>query len=131
LTAGYDDVEKTLIYVSAFLSFSNASICLSLTLPLSPPSHQTGRPLRVRYTPYVADWNTNRAAEIKDLTSRGILPHEHELESHPEKSMEGRPWLMGSVAASIHEVLPAKVIVESMVKEAREVIKRGAQAAKL
>jgi len=38
---------------------------------------------------------------------------------------------MGSVAASIHEVLPAKVIVESMVKEAREVIKRGAQAAKL
>jgi hypothetical protein len=26
----------------------------------------------------------------------------------------GRPWLMGSVAASIKEVLPAKEIVESM-----------------
>jgi hypothetical protein len=44
----------------------------------------------VRYTPYVRDWNENRAAEIKELTTKGVLPHEKELESHPEKSLEGR-----------------------------------------
>lgn len=32
----------------------------------------------------------NRQAEIKDLTSKGIIPHYHELEKHPEKSIEGR-----------------------------------------
>jgi hypothetical protein len=32
----------------------------------------------------------NRQAEIKELTSRGIIPHYHELEKHPEKSLEGR-----------------------------------------
>ena len=56
----------------------------------------------------------DRADEIKRLTSDGILPHEKELESHPEKSMEGRPWLMGSAASRISDVLPAKQIVESM-----------------
>lgn len=67
LTAGYDDVERTLIY--------------------------TGRPLRVRATPYVKDWNNNRADEIKKLTSQGTIPHDAELEKSPEKSMEGRSWL--------------------------------------
>ena len=46
--------------------------------------------------------NNNRQAEIKELTAKGILPHEHELEKHPEKSIEGRPWLMGDVSAMIN-----------------------------
>lgn len=32
---------------------------------------------------------------------QGKLPHEVELAKHPEKSLSGRPWLMGKVAASI------------------------------
>jgi hypothetical protein len=32
----------------------------------------------------------NRQPEIKELTSQGIIPHNRELEKHPEKSVEGR-----------------------------------------
>jgi hypothetical protein len=43
--------------------------------------------------------NNNREAEIKELVSKGVLPHQHELEKHPEKMVEGGRWPMGSVAA--------------------------------
>ncbi|KAJ7696498.1 2-nitropropane dioxygenase [Mycena rosella] len=99
LSAGFDDAVTTLIY--------------------------SGRPMRVKRTPYVEDWNTNRQAEIQDLTSRGILPHQHELEAHPEKLAEGARWVIGSVAALIHEVLPAKVIVDNMVEEAAAILTHG------
>ncbi len=73
MSAGFDDAVTTIIY--------------------------TGRPLRVLNTPYVQDWEKNRQAEIKELTSKGIIPVEHDLEKHAEKSLEARPWLMGKVAA--------------------------------
>ncbi|KAJ7474876.1 2-nitropropane dioxygenase [Mycena latifolia] len=99
VSAGFEDAVTTLIY--------------------------SGRPLRVRNTPYVADWNTNRQAEIKELTSKGIIPHEAELEKHPEKSLEGRMWLMGRVSSLINEVLPAKVIIGGMVADAAAMLQRG------
>jgi NAD(P)H-dependent flavin oxidoreductase YrpB (nitropropane dioxygenase family) len=40
----------------------------------------TGRPLRAQSNPYLEDWEKNRQTEIKNLTSRGILPLEHELD---------------------------------------------------
>jgi len=40
----------------------------------------SGRPLRAFATPYIANWEKNRAQEIKDLTSRGIVPLEHDLD---------------------------------------------------
>lgn len=64
ISAGYDDVTRTTIY--------------------------SGRPMNVRKTPYVAEWEGKRQNEIAELTSKGKIPHEVELESHPEKSMEGR-----------------------------------------
>ncbi|KAF7365732.1 NMO domain-containing protein [Mycena venus] len=97
--AGYEDAITTLIF--------------------------TGRPVRLYKTPYVDDWNTNRQSEIKELTGKGLLPHEVELQKHPEKSVEGRPWLMGRVSALIHEVLPAKVIVDNMVRDAAAQLQRG------
>jgi NAD(P)H-dependent flavin oxidoreductase YrpB (nitropropane dioxygenase family) len=99
LSAGYGDAVTTLIY--------------------------SGRPLRVRRTRYVDDWEENRQVEIKELTSKGIIPYEQEMEEHPEKSLEARPWLMGKVAAVIHDVLPAKQIIDNMVDEAAEMIRRG------
>jgi NAD(P)H-dependent flavin oxidoreductase YrpB (nitropropane dioxygenase family) len=51
----------------------------------------TGRPLRVRRTDYVKEWE-NRQDEIKELTSKGKLPHEVELSKRPEVSLPGRPW---------------------------------------
>lgn len=38
----------------------------------------------------------------KSLTSQGKIPHDVELGKHPEKSMEGKSWLMGDVSAMIH-----------------------------
>jgi NAD(P)H-dependent flavin oxidoreductase YrpB (nitropropane dioxygenase family) len=40
----------------------------------------TGRPLRALSNPYIADWEQNRQAEIKSLTSRGIVPLQYELD---------------------------------------------------
>jgi len=99
LTAGHDDTIRTLIY--------------------------SGRPLHVRRTPYVVDWETNRREEITELTSQGKIPHEAELEKHPEKFMEGRRFLMGKIAGSIHEIKPAKEIVDEMVTTAAATLQRA------
>lgn len=104
LSASYEDAVTTLIY--------------------------TGRPLRVRRTPYVDDWNNNRQAEIKELTSKGILPAEHELSQHPEKSLQARTFLIGRISALIDEVLPAKTIIDNMVKDAAQIIQRNAAMVK-
>ncbi|KAH9951084.1 2-nitropropane dioxygenase [Amylocystis lapponica] len=100
LNAGHDDTALTIIY--------------------------TGRPLRVVRSPYIDDWNNNRQAEIKELTTKGIIPNEAEMSKHPEKSMEARAWLTGRVASMIKDVLPAKEIVETMVNEAARIMQGGA-----
>jgi NAD(P)H-dependent flavin oxidoreductase YrpB (nitropropane dioxygenase family) len=96
LSAEHGDVARTLIY--------------------------TGRPLRVRRTPYVDDWERNRQAEIKELTAKGIIPNEHEVNKHPEKSIQAVTFLMGDVAALIKDVLPARTIVDNMVNDAAKVL---------
>jgi len=97
LSAGYDDTVRTLIY--------------------------SGRPMSVRKTPYVASWEDKRQTEIQELVLQGKIPHEQELEKHPEKSMEGRSWLMGRVAGSINEIKPAKWIVDELVTTAANSLK--------
>ncbi|KAF4615493.1 hypothetical protein D9613_002901 [Agrocybe pediades] len=92
LSAGYDDVIRTLIY--------------------------SGRPMSVRKTPYVEEWETKRKAEIEQLVSEGKIPHDVELQNHPEKSTQGRSWLMGRVAGSIKDIKPAKEIVDELVNTA-------------
>lgn len=119
VSAGYDDVIRTLIY--------------------------SGRPMSVRKTPYVEEWcvqpfvhlvliahyvtcrEKQRSNEIQELISQGKVPHEVELAAHPEKSVQGlsctyplaiafhiaangirAPGLMGRVAGSINDIKPAK-----------------------
>ncbi|PPQ78549.1 hypothetical protein CVT25_011821 [Psilocybe cyanescens] len=94
VSAGYDDVVRTLIY--------------------------SGRPMSVRKTPYVSEWETKRSQEIQALVSEGKVPHEVELQNHPEKSLQGRSWLMGRVAGSIQDIKPAKDIVEELVNTAAQ-----------
>lgn len=36
--------------------------------------------MRIQSTPYIAHWESHRQDEIRELTSKGILPIEHELE---------------------------------------------------
>ena len=40
----------------------------------------TGRPLRALSTPYVANWEKERQAEIRHLTNQGIIPIDHDLD---------------------------------------------------
>lgn len=92
LKAGYDDIARTIIY--------------------------TGRPLRVYKTPYVENWENNRQEEIKALTSAGTIPVEDEVSKNPELSTKARTFLMGSVAARINDIKPAKQIVDEIVSDA-------------
>lgn len=49
-----------------------------------------------------------------------------DLEEHPENHMKSISWLSGRVAAQITDILPAKEIVDNMVKDASEILTRGA-----
>ncbi|KZZ91988.1 2-nitropropane dioxygenase [Ascosphaera apis ARSEF 7405] len=90
----------------------------------------TGRPLRVKNNPYIQNWEENKHAEIKELTSKGIIPVEHDLENVPDdiddETIDSfRPWLMGNAAAVIKEIKPAKAIVDELVDGAVASIKKG------
>jgi NAD(P)H-dependent flavin oxidoreductase YrpB (nitropropane dioxygenase family) len=107
-TAGFEDNIRTLIF--------------------------TGRPLRVRNNKYIANWEENRQAEIKELTSKGIIPVEHEFEVldaadklDDEIMDNARPFLMGKVSAVCHEMKPAKEIVDEVVAEAVQQLQTGAK----
>lgn len=64
--------------------------------------------------------------EIKELTSKGIIPYHDDMEKHPEKSVAARPFFIGRVSALIDEVLPAHAIVDSMVSEAARILRENA-----
>lgn len=64
LEADYDGTVRTLVY--------------------------SGRPMSVRKTEYVREWEEKRQHEILELTGKGRVPHEVELEKKPERSAEGR-----------------------------------------
>ncbi|KAJ6547178.1 2-nitropropane dioxygenase [Mycena capillaripes] len=94
VSAGYDDVTRTLIF--------------------------SGRPMSVRKTPYVSEWETTRRAEVDALVAKGQIPHDEELKKNPKRFIEGMAFLMGKVAANINEIKPAKDIVDELVTTAEK-----------
>jgi len=103
-TSGFDDNVRTVIF--------------------------TGRPLRVRNNAYIKNWEENRAQEIKELTSKGTIPVEHDFETlgdelDDETMDNARPFLMGKAAAVVNERLSAKAIVDEMVSGAVEWLNKG------
>ncbi|KAF5123618.1 uncharacterized protein G6M90_00g022920 [Metarhizium brunneum] len=129
-TAGHDDNIRTIIF--------------------------TGRPMRVRNNPYINDWETNRTQEMKELTAKGTIPYEVDLERFmggeakehsgvesyssnatseaEEDDDEGddpleqfRPYLMGKCAAVVNEQKSAKAVVDEFVNDAVAWIKKGNQ----
>lgn len=79
---------------------------------------------------YIRNWEENRAQEIKELTSKGTIPVEHDFETlgddlDDETMDNARPFLMGKAAAVVNERKPAKVIVDEMVTEAVEWLAKG------
>jgi len=91
----------------------------------------TGRPLRVLKTPYITDWETNRTKEIQELTSRGIIPIQNEVEKRSKSGIEptqeevdrAQNFLMGQAAGAIEDVKPAAQIIDEMMTQAIEVLK--------
>jgi hypothetical protein len=87
----------------------------------------------VKTNPYIADWENNRQAEIKQLTEAGKIPVEHDIDSRgddidDDTMDQARPFLMGKVAAVVNEKKSAKVIVDEMVNEAVQYIRAGNSA---
>lgn len=90
----------------------------------------SGRPLRSFKTPYINDWEVNRQAEIKELTSRGIVPLEHEFdrlekEGKLTEEIEDQATLrpLGIVAGSINQGgQTAADIVNEIVQGAQELL---------
>ncbi|MCJ1448725.1 MAG: hypothetical protein MMC23_009242 [Stictis urceolatum] len=96
-TAGFDDNVRTIIF--------------------------TGRPLRVRNNAYIKNWEENRQNEIKELTSKGTIPVEHDFETLGDEidddTMDNaRPFLMGKASAVVNEKKSAKAIVDEMINDA-------------
>ncbi|ROW02292.1 hypothetical protein VSDG_02510 [Cytospora chrysosperma] len=127
-TAGFDDTIRTLIF--------------------------TGRPLRVRKNPYIVNWETERQAEIRELTAQGTLPYEKDLDAlmsgdmkQPPKGLDVggasvddvdldevmdqfRPFLMGKCAAVCNDKKTAKEIVDEFVDDAAAALQNGSQLVK-
>jgi len=79
--------------------------------------------MRVLKNAYNMDWEENRQQEIKELTSKGILPVYHD-QAQQEKSgeevdfktrMDMMPLLMGQAAGAVNDIKPAAEIMEEMV----------------
>lgn len=81
----------------------------------------SGRPLRVKRNDYLAGWE-GKEERMKELLDRGIVPLLKDLDDGKDVDF---PFLMGQVAAVIKDVKPAGVIVEEMVREAVELLRRG------
>lgn len=121
-TAGHDDNVRTIIF--------------------------TGRPMRVRNNAYINDWETNRQQEMKELTAKGTIPYEADLDkvlSGDAPKIEGiktssgeddedddpleqfRPFLMGKCAAVVNEQKSAKGVVDEFVDDAVAWLEKGSR----
>lgn len=81
----------------------------------------SGRPLRMRTNEYIKSWHA-KPEKITELTEKGVVPLEHDLEEGNEIDP---PHLMGQVAGAITKVQPAGEIVEEMIQEAVEMLRLG------
>ncbi|KAH8800378.1 putative oxidoreductase [Xylogone sp. PMI_703] len=92
--AGFDDIVRTTVF--------------------------TGRPARVLMTPYIKDWEENRAGEKNELLDKGIVPLEHDMEKWGDDVDDDI-----LEAAAVNERKGAKAIIDEMVNGAVEWLKTG------
>ncbi|KAI1335970.1 2-nitropropane dioxygenase [Xylariaceae sp. FL0016] len=95
----------------------------------------TGRPLRGYKSPYVDDWERNRGAEIIELTSKGIIPVDHDLDKLEKEGRltddildQAAMHPMGIVSGLVNKPnQTAKEIVDEIVKEATQLLGSAGQ----
>lgn len=93
-------------------------------------TYPKGRPLRVRTNKYIESWENERGQEIKELTAKGIIPVEYDMEKlgddiDDDTIDNARPFLMGKAAAVVNEKKPARAVVDEMVNDAIAWLKKG------
>eukprot|EP01063_Lacrimia_lanifica_P011978 TRINITY_DN1862_c0_g4_i1.p1 TRINITY_DN1862_c0_g4~~TRINITY_DN1862_c0_g4_i1.p1 ORF type:complete len:360 (+),score=177.18 TRINITY_DN1862_c0_g4_i1:50-1129(+) len=98
----------------------------------------TGRPCRLYRTEFVNRWETKHKGKIEALTSKGVVPFKHMLKQQKEEPEQYEkdwgdmslvkmlPNFMGQASGGIHEILPAKTIVETMMDEAADIVSASA-----
>ena len=77
----------------------------------------TGRPLRVIKEDYIINWERNRKDEMRKLLKNGILPHEWDKENNAKTTPEFNRHLTGQCCGNIHDIKPAKQIMDDMMRE--------------
>ncbi|KAL2068722.1 hypothetical protein VTL71DRAFT_15060 [Oculimacula yallundae] len=81
----------------------------------------SGRPLRTKRNAWIDKWEA-QPEKIKELTEKGVVPLEYDMEQGNDFDI---PHLMGVVAGVITSIQPAKVIVDEMVSEAVDQLKKA------
>jgi len=82
----------------------------------------TGRPVRVKKNGYAQEWEEKRANEIKELTSKGIVPFEKDLKEEKAQMHFFGNNIMGQAVGGIKEIKPAGEIVVEMVGQALQTL---------
>eukprot|EP01065_Artemidia_motanka_P042415 TRINITY_DN5694_c0_g1_i1.p1 TRINITY_DN5694_c0_g1~~TRINITY_DN5694_c0_g1_i1.p1 ORF type:complete len:376 (+),score=143.51 TRINITY_DN5694_c0_g1_i1:73-1128(+) len=91
----------------------------------------TGRPCRMYKTEYVKSWEGPRKAEMAALLQQGIIPHDSEVKKHRREGktlsmVTTQPLFIGQAAGGINSILPAKTILDTMVRDAAEMMRKNA-----
>mmetsp|Transcript_2492 Transcript_2492/g.5723 ORF Transcript_2492/g.5723 Transcript_2492/m.5723 type:complete len:354 (+) Transcript_2492:285-1346(+) len=90
----------------------------------------SGRPLRAYQSSYVRDWHTKRKEQIDELCEKGVIPFSYDLKQ-AEKNGEhfdlagNFPQLIGQGCGLIKDVKPVGEIVEEMMNEALEILRKS------
>jgi len=90
----------------------------------------SGRPLRAFESEYVHKWHTERKQEIETLCSAGTVPYYHDMalaeKNETKFDLAGTfPMLFGQGCGLIKEIKPAGEIVEELMQDAIQTLKRG------
>lgn len=87
----------------------------------------TGRPMRVRRTAYITEWEEKRRLEMAELQGKGIVPVQADFsDGSTLDAINAFPFLMGQAAGPIHKSLPAALIVNDMVVDASRILSQNA-----
>ncbi|TPX06920.1 uncharacterized protein E0L32_011144 [Thyridium curvatum] len=81
----------------------------------------SGRPLRMKTNDYIRRWH-EKPDKIRELCDKGITPIDWDMDEGNDIDF---PHLMGQVAGAIRKVQPAGEIVDEMVAQAVEMLRRG------
>jgi len=83
---------------------------------------------------YILLWENERPQEIRELTSKGVIPVMHDIEqasasgveTTPQQTLAYRPLLMGQAAGAISDIKPAQDIINEMVADAIAALRHSA-----